>query len=74
MICLHCEKEIPMNNVQQGGMHMVCYNEQIEVYKICLAGTCYFDTEFPEEHEQYLITPARIARGIFMNLPDFEGF
>jgi len=74
MNCLHCEKEIPANNVQQGSMHMGCYNEQINVYKVCLDGTCYFDTEFPEDHERYLITPAKIERGAFYYLPEFEGF
>jgi hypothetical protein len=67
-------KEIPMNNVQQGQMHMVCYNEEIDVYKICLSGTCYFDEDLPDDHADYNIEAVKISRGAYYYLPEFEGF
>ena len=74
MKCLACEKEIPMNNVQQGNMHMGCYNEEIKVYKICLESTCYYDEDLPENHDEYEIELVKISRGEYFYLPEFEGF
>jgi hypothetical protein len=72
--CLHCKEVIPLNNVQQGNMHMGCYNEEIEVFKICLDGTCYFDENLPENHNDYEINLVKMSRGEFYYLPEFEGF
>jgi hypothetical protein len=74
MNCKKCNEIIPDSHVQQGGMHIGCYNEEIEVFKICLEGTCYFDEYFPVDHKQYEIEKVKMTYGEFLSLPELEGF
>ena len=74
MKCKKCLQEIPSSHVQQVGMHIGCYNGQIVVFKICLDGTCCFDEDLPENHEEYEIEKVKMTCGEFCSLPEFEGF
>lgn len=74
MNCLHCKQSMPSNNVQQGQMHMGCYNEEIEVFKISLEGSSYLDDHLPDDIEDYEVEKVLIARGAFHYMKEFEGF
>ena len=44
MNCKSCHKELPLNSVQQGGMHISCAEEVLKVFKV-----------WPEAHGSPLI-------------------
>lgn len=73
--CPLCNKSIPWNNVQQGGLHIGCYEQEIEVYKISLGNTFMLDTVMPENKNEYdSIELVKMNAGKFYNLPEFEGW
>ena len=83
-ICPHCKEEIPMQMVQQGGMHMGCYNTEIDVWFISVPDAAkhgYYEKDITQVAEmlkcaegKYLIERQQMSVGKFNNLPDFEGF
>lgn len=73
-LCRICNEVLPSDHVQQGGCHMGCYNQEIEVFKICLDGACYFSENIPDDHDDLEISTEKIHNGLFLDMPEFEGF
>ena len=87
-ICQHCKEPIEPNMVQQGGLHIKCFNEEIQVYKVMMAGSNngYYrkdlDTVIHEikcdleesAETEWRIKPETMLAGKYYNLPDFGGF
>jgi len=85
-ICPHCKEEIPMQMVQQGGLHMGCFEADIDVFFISLPdaplhGFYEIDPsqvmeqlKSAEVDEPYLIQKKEIKAGLYYNLTDFQGF
>lgn len=84
LICPQCEKEIPANWVQQGGLHMHCFGVEIDVWFVSLPdlpGRGYYEKDISQvaamlevAEEPYLISRQKMVAGQFYNLPDFDGF
>ena len=84
--CPHCKKEIPIDHVQQGGLHIGCYEAVIDVYFIslpCDPKSGYYDhnpknifemLKNSDCEDSYLIQRQQMKAGRYYNLPDFEGF
>ncbi len=83
--CPLCNKEMNPMNVQQGGLHMGCYETKIPVLKVTLVGekNGYFDkdvknvTVMLEESDiddGYTVRKVSMKAGLYFNLPEFEGF
>ena len=82
--CPHCKDEIPPDWVQQGGLHMGCYEEKIIVYFVSLPhdpDRGYFEIDINQvkeallnTDEPLLITVKRIKAGQYYNAPEFDGF
>jgi len=83
-ICQHCKKEIPMQMVQQGGMHIDCFNTEIDVWFISLPDAPrrgYYEKDITQvaemlkyAEEQYLVEKRQMLAGVYYHLPEFEGF
>lgn len=83
-ICPHCKDEIPANHVQQGGLHIGCYESEIDVYFISLPhapdyGFFEVDIEQVREvilniEEPHLISKKKMSAGRYYNAPEFGGF
>ena len=83
-ICPHCKEEIPASHVQQGGLHMGCYETEITVWFIALPHAPkigFFENDInqvaevlKDMEEPYLIDKQKMKAGVFHNLPEFEGF
>lgn len=83
-ICPHCHKEIPATMVQQGGLHMGCFGEQIDVWFISLPDepkNGYYENDIAQvanvletAEEPYLVEREKMIAGQYYNLPDFGGF
>ena len=85
-VCPHCKKEIPAQMVQQGGLHIHCYNEEIDVLFISLPDAPmhgFYEVDpaqvmeqlkSAEADEPYLITKKVLLAGRYYNLKEFEGF
>ena len=73
--CLYCLNPIPNQDVRCAGMHMSCYEEEIEVYKVCISGACYYE-ETPPDHgdEEATVEQVKVPRGHYLSLKEFEGF
>lgn len=89
MKCKVCGDNIERMNVQMGGCHRHCFEEEIEVFKISQAcdpnGTHYFEKDLEnvicalectatDEDDGLCIEKVTMAHGKFLNLPEFEGF
>ena len=83
-ICPHCKNEIPAGFVQQGGLHMWCYDDEIDVWFISLPGDpkngfyendmCQIAQILCHMEDQYQIEKRKMKAGRFYNLPEFAGF
>lgn len=83
-ICKHCKVEIPPEMVQQGGLHLACFEVKIDVWFVSLPAEPkfgYYDRDvskiveaLKDSEEAYLIESQQMAAGQFYNLPGFEGF
>jgi len=83
-LCLHCKKEIPAQMVQQGGCHMHCHNEEIDVWFVSLPDAPkhgYYENDvrhvaamLESAEDAYLIERQIMIAGRYYNLKDFEGF
>jgi len=83
-ICPHCQELIPPGWVQNGGLHMTCFETEIDVWFVSLphnpeSGYCEADLNNITEmlkyaEEPYLITKKTMTAGEYHNLPEFEGF
>jgi len=86
LVCPHCKQEIPGNMVQQGGLHMSCFNTEIDVFFISLPDSPthgFYEIDpsqvmeqfkSAEEDEPYLIQKKVMVAGQYHNLPEFQGF
>jgi hypothetical protein len=80
MKCKHCGEIIPIQQCQQGGYHMKCYNEELNLVKVEFEGSSIVDfrdnipDEYLNEIPGAVITNIKMSRGEFENLPEFEGF
>lgn len=83
-ICPHCKEEIPPQMVQQEGLHLGCYEAEIDVWFVSLPHdpkNGYYENDtsriasmLEDAEEPYLIERQKIYAGAYYNLPDFEGF
>jgi len=83
-ICPHCQELIPPEWVQQGGLHLACFETEIDVWFVSLpndpeSGYCEANlnniTEMLKYAEDpYLITKKKMTAGEYHNLPEFKGF
>lgn len=92
--CKICDKELNPGNVQQGGCHMDCYNEEITVFKVYMlddddntfSSTHYIERDPSEilgtlyhlnngdDGNGVAIRKATMTHGMYIELPEFEGF
>lgn len=84
-ICPHCKEEIPVQMVQQGGLHMNCHEAEIDVWFVALPEAPkhgFYENDINsivsmlnEDMEgPYLIEKQSMKAGLFYNLPEFDGF
>lgn len=87
MECKLCKKELNLDHVQQGGLHLDCFNTGIDVYRVTLIEDCgkggYLERdpaaiaatiESLDTGEGYVIRKGIMLAGEYFNLPEFEGF
>jgi hypothetical protein len=82
--CHLCKKEIPAQMVQQGGLHMHCHNQEIDVWFVSLPDAPkhgYYENDVREvaamlesAEDAYLIERQVMIAGRYFNLKEFEGF
>ena len=72
--CRYCLKPIPNQDVRIAGMHMSCHDEEIEVFKVCIEGTCYYDETKPEELSEASVELVKVPRGHYLTMKEFDGF
>lgn len=83
-VCKHCKDEIPPEMVQQGGLHLICFEIKIDVWftSIPSDSKCgYYERDvskvsemLKDSEEAYLIERQQMMAGQFYNLPEFKGF
>ncbi len=83
-ICPHCKEEIPMQIVQQGGLHLHCYEADIDVWFISLPAApdcgyvendlCQVVEMLKTAEDPYVIERQQMKAGKYYNLPEFQGF
>lgn len=83
-ICPHCGEEIPPEWVQQGGLHMECYGEEIDVWFISLPHDLengFYEKDINQVaealsniEEPHVVDKQKMMAGRFYNLPEFTGF
>ena len=83
-ICPHCKEKIPDNHVQMGGLHVGCYESEIDAWFLSLPGKPDYgfyevDIEQVKEvllniEEPYVVSKKKITAGRYYSLPEFCGF
>jgi hypothetical protein len=83
-ICPYCKEEIPMHEVQQGGLHMYCFGVEMNVWFVSLPQdpkSGYYENDLQQivnmlrdAEDAYLIERKKMLAGQYYNLPDFAGF
>jgi len=83
-ICPHCDKEIPAQTRQQGGLHMGCCETKIDVWFVSMLDAPkqgYYENDVSKVAEMlktsedpYLIERQEMKAGLFYNIPEFQGF
>lgn len=87
--CKICDKEINPHNLQAGGCHINCYSKDITAYKISVSydinGSYYIEKDInkvkeailnlqSDDDEGIVIKKITIFHGVYINLPEFQGF
>jgi len=82
--CPQCGMVISSGMVQQGGLHVGCFEVKIDVWFVSLPfnPTCgYYEKDISQisamlenAEDQYLIERQQMKAGLFYNLPEFQGF
>lgn len=85
--CSYCSDELPVTMVQQGGMHLYCFeewfHEEIVIFQIKHDESCFMDDSLSflldmlnnsEVDDTFTITKFKMKRGDYNALPEFKGF
>lgn len=81
MICYLCLESIPMTHVQQGGLHIQCYEQEVTVFSVEGWTPAHVASEsevrllisdMPVDSE-IVVRKIKMKAGIFYNLPECDG-